>query len=185
MRFLLSGIVVFIPCLALAEREASAAPPLPPIKWEWHLKLGTQSYLNEIDPDPGTAGMYGWVFGHRFSERSLIGVSGAIASYEIGFQEKNVASILLLYRRYWRVDRKFQPYLDAGAGLSDPIVGYDRGAKGAFTFAFGAIWRIIPGYGVAIESRGVSWSQDDTFLFEGSSITVASNEFSLSFYRSF
>lgn len=179
LRFPWQVCAILVLCLpSLAEQEVPSFR-----KWESHFKVGTQSYVNEISPDPGTAGMYGLLAAYRLSPRSMIGASYAAASYRIGVREEFVGTLLLFYRYSWRVDKKFRPYLDAGAGIADPILGYDSGAKGAVTFALGGAWWFNPHWGIAVESRGVSWSQDDTFLFEGSSITVGSNEFTLSLCR--
>lgn len=186
LKFIPVFALVFVLALPLLAQGASA--PLSPIRWELHGKIGTQRYHNEMSPHPGTAPMYGSLLGYRFSERSLIGVSVALAAYEFSFFgatfEEEVASILLLYRRYWRVDQRFQPYVDSGGGWSDPVLGYDSGAKGAFTVAIGVIWRPSPRWGVAVENRGGAWLQDGAFLFKGDTITVGSSELSLGLYWS-
>lgn len=179
-------LILPFPMWMLAE-ETSA--PLPPIQWEWHGKLGAHRYNDEIEAHPGTAPMYGWMFGYRFSERSLIGIAAAVAAYKIRFLgvtfEEDAASVLLVYRRYWRVDQRFQPYVDIGGGWSEPVLGYDSGARGAFTLSLGGIWRGNSGWGVGIENRGVAWAQDDTFIFDGDETIVGSSEWSLSLFRSF
>ena len=186
-KYVLAVIAVsLLPVVTVAEEEK----PSRWNGWESHLRFGTQTYLNELDPDPGSAGLAGILIGYRLSDRSVIGASYATAGYEIRYfdgttEEKQVGSLLLTYQHRFRSQQKFQPYLDAGAGIADPIIGYDTGAKGAFTFALGALWKFNDKWAATIESRGVSWSQDDTpdvaelFGAEGSSVSVASNEFTL------
>ncbi len=180
--------VAILPSLAFAEEEAK---PSRWDGWESHVKFGTQTYMNELTPDPGSAGLGGFVIGYRLSDRSVVGASYATAGYEIQYfngttDETQVGSLLLTYQYRFRSQKKFQPYLDAGAGIADPIIGYDTGVKGAFTFALGALWKFSHRWAATIESRGVSWSQDDTpdvaellLGTEGSSVSVASNEFTV------
>ena len=184
---LIAVVLLFLPSWAIAEGETK---PSRWAGWESHVKFGTQTYMNELEPDPGSAGLGGFLIGYRLSDRSLIGASYGTAAYEIQYldgttEAKQVGSLLLTYQYRFRSQRKFQPYLDAGAGIADPIIGYDTGVKGAFTFALGALWKFNEKWAATLESRGVSWSQDDTpdvaefFGAEGSSVTVASNEFTL------
>ena len=182
MRFfsrLCAILVLSSSSLLLAEE----GEPLP--SFESHFKIGVQRYGNDIDPDPGLAGLGGFFIGHRLSNRSMVGISYAAASYRLGTQEETVSSLLLLYRYAFRVDKKTQPHVDVGVGLADPILGYDTGTKGAFTFSTGTIWRVSPPWAIAFETRAVYWSQDDTFLFEGSPVVIVSNEFTLGLCRSF
>ena len=135
--------VAILPSLAFAEEEAK---PSRWDGWESHVKFGTQTYMNELTPDPGSAGLGGFVIGYRLSDRSVVGASYATAGYEIQYfngttDETQVGSLLLTYQYRFRSQKKFQPYLDAGAGIADPIIGYDTGVKGAFTFALGALWK--------------------------------------------
>ena len=159
-------------------------------RWEIHIKLGSQTYLNELDPDPGSAGLGGFLIGYNLSNRSMLGLHSASAGYQIQYidgttDEEYVNSFLLTYRYRFRVEKPLQPYLEAGLGSADPIIGYDTGSKPAFTFALGALWRFHDKWAISLESRGVSWSQDDTpdiaeiLGIEGESVTVSSNEFTL------
>ncbi len=68
--------------------------------------------------------------------------------------------------------------------MADPIIGYDKGAKFAFGVALGADYRFKNKWSAFIESRGVSWSQDnraDTIIFslEGELVTISSSEFTI------
>jgi len=157
---------------------------------EIHIKLGSQTYLNELIPDPGSAGLGGLLLGYNLSNRSMIGLHSASAGYQIQYldgttDEEYVNSFLLIYRYRFRVEKPLQPYLEAGLGSADPIIGYDTGSKPAFTFALGALYRFHNKWAVSFESRGVSWSQDDTtdtaeiLGIVGESVTVSSNEFTL------
>ena len=108
--------------------------------WEIHIKLGSQTYLNELDPDPGSASLGGFLIGYNLSDRSMIGLHSASAIYQIQYidgttDEEYVNSFLLIYRHRFRVQKALQPYLEAGLGSADPIIGYDTGSKPAFTFA--------------------------------------------------
>ena len=158
--------------------------------WEIHVKFGSQTYLNELDPDPGNAPLGGFLIGYNLSNRSMIGLHSASAGYQIEYldgttDEEYVNSFLLVYRYRFRVQKPFQPYLQVGLGASDPIIGYDTDSKPAFTFALGALWHFHDKWAISLESRGVSWSQDnaldiaEVFGAEGESTTVGSNEFTL------
>ena len=136
-------ILLFLPYFATAEEEQSSRWK----GWEFHVKVGAQTYINGLGPDPGSAGLGGFAIGYRLSDRSVIGASYATADYEIQYlngtsDEQQVASLLLTYKYRFRPQQNFQPYLDAGAGVADPIIGYDTGAKGALTFALGALLEV-------------------------------------------
>ena len=127
----------------------------------------------------------------------MIGLSYATAAYEIGYRDgstdkTNVGTILFTYRYSFRVEKATRPYLEMGIGLADPIIGYDSGVKGAFTFAWGLKRVFREKWAWSIENRGVYWSQDDTsditeaiLGIEGDNVTVASNEFSIGISRFF
>ena len=50
--------------------------------WEIHVKFGSQTYLNELDPDPGSAPLGGFLIGYNLSNRSMLGIHSASAGYE-------------------------------------------------------------------------------------------------------
>ena len=80
-------VVVLFSSLVVAEE---AEKPSRWAKWESHVKIGWQTYANELTPDPGSAGLFGFLVGHRLSDRSMIGVSYAAASYQLGSEEELV-----------------------------------------------------------------------------------------------
>ena len=183
-------LVIAFFAISLFSARGIEAQNVEKKSWEIHIKLGSQTYLNELDPDPGSASLGGFLIGYNLSDRSMIGLHSASASYQIQYldgttDEEYVNSFLLLYRYRFRVQKALQPYLEAGLGAADPIIGYDTGSKPAFTFALGALWRFHDKWAVSLESRGVSWSQDNTpdvaevFGAEGESVTVSSNEFTV------
>ena len=65
-KYALAVVAVFIPSLAVAEEEK--APRWT--GWEFHLRVGTQTYLNELDPDPDSAGLAG--VSHRIPPVGLV-----------------------------------------------------------------------------------------------------------------
>lgn len=81
-KYALAVVAVSVPCLAVAEEEEQASRWH---RWESHLKIGTQTYVNELDPDPGSAGLTWLLIGYRLSNRSMIGASYATAGYEITY----------------------------------------------------------------------------------------------------
>ena len=111
-------------CLAVSVVMAEAEQEKPS-RWESHLKLGSQTYLNELNPDPGSAPLAGFLIGRQLSGRSFVGVSFASAGYEITYlngttDEKQVGSFLIVYQFRFRQGHRFRPYLDAGLGIADP-----------------------------------------------------------------
>ena len=183
-------LVVAFFAISLFSARGVEAQNVEKKNWEIHIKLGSQTYLNELNPDPGSAALGGFLIGYNLSDRSMIGLHSASAGYQIQYtdgttDEEWVNSFLLLYRHRFRVQNALQPYLEAGLGSADPIISYDTGSKPAVTFALGALWRFHDKLAISLESRGVSWSQDDTpdvaefFGVVGESITVSSNEFTL------
>ena len=74
------AVLLLLPSFAVAEEEKQS---LSSTKWEAHLKIGTQTYLN--GPDSGSAGLSDFLIGYRLSDRSMIGASYATASYEIRY----------------------------------------------------------------------------------------------------
>ena len=186
-------LFLFICAFSLTTLNAQAQQTAPQTakRWELHLKFGSQSYLNELDPDPGSASLGGFLVGYHFSDRSMIGLHSASLRVQIQYvdgttEEEYVNSFLLIYRYAFRVQKPFQPYLEAGVGTADPIIGYDTGSKPAFTLALGALWRFHDKWAASLESRGVSWSQDNAsdlgellLGVEGEPVTVSSNEFTI------
>lgn len=180
-------VILFLALLLVAT--ASTAQDLAK-KWELHLKLGSQTYLNTLDPDPGSAALGGLHLGYNLSNRSMFGIHSATAGYEITYfdgstESKSVNSFLFTYRYSFRVEKKFRPYLEGGGGIVDPIIGYDTGKKAALTLALGAKYWFASKWSFFIESRGVGWMQDDTFNVQGYDIEVASNEFTIGVSRLF
>ncbi len=165
--------------------------------WESHVRIGSQTYLNEFTDDPGSAPLVAYFIGYHLSDHSVIGVNLGLASYEITQTKMNperslierrdkeevVGSILGIYQYRFRVQEKFQPYLEGGLGVADPVIGYDKGMKFAASFALGAFWRFNEKWAASIESRGVYWDQDNTsdFIFEidGEDVSITSSEFSI------
>lgn len=166
-------------------------------KWELHLKLGSQTYLNSLDPDPGSAGLGGLHLGYNISSRSMVGLHSASAGYKITYfdgrtESKSVNSFLLTFRYGFRAEKKLRPYLEGGLGMADPIIGYDTGKKPALSFALGAKYWFASKWSLFLESRGISWMQDDTndvaevlFGADGSDISAGSNEFTIGIGRLF
>ena len=179
------------------DRPAKEKGPSLKNRLDVSTKFGTQTYFNDLDPDPGSAGLIGFYIGYKVSKHSMIGLSYATAGYEIEYgdgstDKTNVGTILFAYRYSFRIEKPTQPFLEIGIGLADPIIGYDSGVKGAFTFAWGLKRVFREKWALSIENRGIYWSQDDTpdvveaiLGIEGDNVTVASNEFSIGISRMF
>ena len=179
--------------MAMAETQTKSS------RWdglELHVKFGSQAYLDKPGSDADNATMASLAIGFRPSDRSFVGVSYATASYEYFYvgrgrrkplaaltigntSYKWVESFLLHYQYRLRSGREFQPYLDAGLGVTDSMLEYDDGAKGAFTVALGALWRFDDRWAATLESRGVYWSQDNTYVNDDRAITTGSSQFTL------
>jgi hypothetical protein len=173
-----------------ADRPVKGKGPSLKNRLDVSTKFGIQTYFNDLEPDPGSAGLIGLYIGYKVSRRSMIGLSYATAGYEIEYgdgstDKTNVGTLLLSYRYSFRVEKPTQPFIEIGFGLADPIIGYDTGTKGAFTFAWGLKRVFKEKWAWSIESRGIYWSQDDTWQVEGDKVTVASNEFSIGISRMF
>lgn len=197
MRTSWSSVVATLAVCLLALSVSALEAQDTEKRWELHVKLGSQTYLNDLDPDPGSASLGGLHIGYNLSNRSMVGLHSASAGYEIQYfdgttDEEYVNSLLLTYRYSFRVATPLRPYLEAGLGTADPIIGFDDGRKGAFTFALGLKWFFRDKWSVFVESRGVSRSQDDTADIvelllgaRGGDVTVSSNEFTIGVSRLF
>ncbi len=98
-------VVCFV--ITLFSARGVEAQSVEKKNWEIHIKLGSQSYLNELNPDPGSAALGGVLIGYNLSDRSMVGLHSASASYQIQYldgttDEEYVNSFLLLYRYRFR-----------------------------------------------------------------------------------
>ena len=141
--------VMILVCLCLAVSvdvmtEAEQEKPSRWKGWESHLKIGSQTYLNELNPDPGSAPLAGFLIGRQLSGRSFVGVSFASAGYEITYlsgttDEKQVGSFLIVYQFRFRQGHRFRPYLDAGLGVADNRLRH--GCEGCLHVRLGGLLR--------------------------------------------
>ena len=160
---------------------------------EVDVAVGTQTYLNDLDPDPGSAGTFAVGVAWQLTGPHSVWARYASAAYEISYfdgstEAEAVGNILAGYRYTFRHEQILRPYLEIGIGASDPIIGFDTGSKSAGAAAFGLQWlKWREGMtGVFIEYRSVAWDQDDTpdvaeFLLgvQGDDVGVQSAEFTV------
>lgn len=183
--------------------QDALAQDVKPTRWESHFRLGSQTYMNELTPDPGSAGLFGLAVLYALSPRSFVGGGWRSAAYEITYEEARpgrigkteseaTSSLLAFYHFRFRPGQKFRPYLEAGLGGSDPIIGYDEGMKFAVGLSLGLLWKLANKWALTIETRGLSWSQDDTadviealslaiddVRMETETVSVGANQFTL------
>ena len=181
---LISVLVLNLWAYPLSAQEEHKGVPETSKRLELQVSGGVHKYLNEFSSGaPGSASLGAFLVGFHVSNRSMVGLRSSLSEYETIFVDGSseagtITSILFLYRHAFRVQKIFQPYLDAGVGVADPVLGFDEGKKVAFTFALGANWRFKNRWFISLVSRGVSLKSDDTMgtNIEGESITVSVNE---------
>ena len=127
----------------------------------------------------------GVLIGLHLNKSFMAGVGVSFARYKlthfdndfrrIATEEEPAHSSIVVGRWRFRAHGKFQPYIDAGIGITE-VVGID-GDKTSFTFGLGAQYKFNDRWAIAIESRGLGWSNRSTGSPEGA------NEFTLSWVR--
>lgn len=130
--------------------------------------VGSQTYLNDMEPDPGSAVARTVGIAWQLTGAHSVWARCAWAAYEVRYfsgstMDETVANILAGYRYTFRHEEMLRPYLEIGVGASDPIIGYDTGAKSAGSAALGVQWlRWKEGKtGVYVEYHSVAWDQDN------------------------
>ena len=158
------GVAVTLSVSFFAVDEVSAQA-----RWEVAVAVGSQTYLNDIEPDPGSAGAYALGVIWQWQGPHHVWARYASATYEVSFldgstKDESVGNMLAGYRYTFQHEKPLHPYVEIGIGTSDPIIGFETGAKSAGTAAIGLQWvRWRAGKtGVFAEYRSVAWDQDDT-----------------------
>ena len=147
-------------------------------------KIGSHTYMEDGELSDESSGLWGVFSGVHLNKSVMVGISLTFTKYkQVSFEdlrpimeEKSVNTLLGLGRWRFRAEHRFQPYADIGLG-STKVIGSDE-YKVAFSIGLGAQYKFGDNWGIALESRGLSWSSQRS---KGN--PEASNETTLSYVR--
>ena len=155
------AIVLLIPLAIHAEEKPEKVEIGKEIVLQF--RAGSHTYIEDGEPSAENTGLWGVIIGKHLNPNFMLGVGASFARYEliryenfrVSSEEKAANSFIAIARWVFRPYGDFQPYVDAGIGLTE-VVG--DGERTSFTFGLGAQYR-FSNWGITIESRGLGWSE--------------------------
>jgi hypothetical protein len=178
----IAAAVLFLFCLQVSAFASDVTGTK-----ELSLQVGRHAYLNDFEKkvDPGTALLYVVSVGHNISNKSMLSLRVGGAEYEIaragGTKKKSnlLTEIAVNYRYSFRSAKSLRIYLEAGAGFTEPILGFDRGnMKFLGSWGWGLKRYIGEKYAISLNMKNAYWRQDDTFQNSGDTTGTLLNEIS-------